>query len=141
MKSDRLSGQTNDAFHQHDMGASVTNSDDVTALGFMKCVGQPVNEVDPGLSISWQHAHALDPNGQQNEIEDDQASRYQYNNPRNGSPWVLANYNHLHPGRAPCRFFVGSNGHAQMFKVSEFCRFRVIKTSLEQFLCAPFVHE
>ena len=73
MEGKGFAGKSDDAFHEHEMDAGVTNSHDIASLWRMGDISEAVDKMDAMVAVGGQHADAFDANGEQYEAEDNGA--------------------------------------------------------------------
>src|ERR1051325_8631983 len=90
MESDRLTGQANDPFHEHNAGPGQTNGHDVTAPGFVEEISHAIDEIDAAFAVSRKHARAGNADGQQDEFRHQKTDYHQNDDSLHRSPGVPA---------------------------------------------------
>ena len=102
MEGKRFAGKSDDAFHEHEMDAGVTNGNDIAAVWRMGDICEAVDKMDAMVAVGGEHADTFDPNGEQYEAEDNGARGYKDNDPNHRKGWITSYDCPLQPGRG-CR--------------------------------------
>jgi len=80
------------------MPSGVANGDNIAAAGFVRKVGEAVDEIDTVLPIGGEHAAALHPDREQHKPAAEEQNRHPKRNPHQRPPGVAPDQNP--PGQA-----------------------------------------